>query len=154
MLDMAAERIGDEIVKMLTEGDAQRSFELLDATGLLAGGAPGDRGACRASHSRRTITRRATSSTHTLLLLDQLPAGCAETLALGALLHDVAKPVTAERRADGRISFYGHPERGATTAVEIVPAAAAQPRRRGSASSTWCGTTSAWCRRRRCGSRP
>src|SRR6185503_9194368 len=58
--------------------------------------------------------------THTLLLLDQLPAGAPEALALGCLLHDVAKPATAARRADGRITFYGHTERGAAMAVEIV----------------------------------
>src|SRR5207302_5035471 len=34
--DMAAERIGDEIVKILTEGAARRGFELLAATSLLA----------------------------------------------------------------------------------------------------------------------
>jgi poly(A) polymerase len=58
--------------------------------------------------------------THTLLLLDQLPAGATETLALGCLMHDIAKPVTIERRADGRITFYGHTDRGADMAVEIV----------------------------------
>src|SRR5436305_1180455 len=33
--DMAAERIGDEVVKILTEGAARRGFELLAATSLL-----------------------------------------------------------------------------------------------------------------------
>jgi len=55
---------------------------------------------------------------HTLLLLAQLPAGSPETLALGALLHDVAKPVCAAER-DGRITFYGHPHVGDEMAVAI-----------------------------------
>src|SRR5262249_8599182 len=55
---------------------------------------------------------------HTLLLLAQLPAGVSETLALGALLHDVGKPVTADVR-EGRITFWGHPAIGADLAVEI-----------------------------------
>ena len=55
---------------------------------------------------------------HTLLLLDQLAPGVPETLALGALLHDVAKPLCADRKGD-RITFYGHPTIGANLAVEI-----------------------------------
>ncbi len=59
--------------------------------------------------------------THTLLVIDQLRAPT-ETLALGALLHDVAKPACAGRKTtpEGeRITFYGHPERGAEMAVAI-----------------------------------
>src|SRR5262249_24691156 len=55
---------------------------------------------------------------HTLLLLDQLASGAQETLALGALLHDVAKPLCAGLKGD-RITFYGHPTVGADLAVEI-----------------------------------
>ena len=55
---------------------------------------------------------------HTLLLLQQLPAGAPETLALGALLHDVAKPQCAGRKGE-RITFYGHPAAGADLAVAI-----------------------------------
>ena len=42
------ERVRDELTKMLTEGHARAAFELLDPTGLLAGGAAGDR-----PHARR-----------------------------------------------------------------------------------------------------
>jgi poly(A) polymerase len=55
---------------------------------------------------------------HTLLLLDQLASGAPETLALGALLHDVAKPLCASMKGD-RITFYGHPTVGADLAVGI-----------------------------------
>jgi poly(A) polymerase len=56
--------------------------------------------------------------THTLLLLGQLPAGVSETLALGALLHDVGKPpCVGENR--GRITFYGHTKIGAEMAVAL-----------------------------------
>jgi len=54
---------------------------------------------------------------HTLGLLAQLEQPT-ETLALGALLHDIAKPACAHRDAH-RITFYGHCERGAEMAVEI-----------------------------------
>ena len=55
---------------------------------------------------------------HTLLLLEKLEAGCASTLAWGALLHDVGKPATF-RRAPDRIRFDGHVEVGVRIAEEI-----------------------------------
>jgi poly(A) polymerase len=54
---------------------------------------------------------------HTLLLLEQLQAGCPLTLAWGALLHDVGKPPTF-RRAE-RIRFDGHVEVGVAMGAEI-----------------------------------
>jgi poly(A) polymerase len=54
---------------------------------------------------------------HTLLLLDKLDHPT-ETLALGALLHDVAKPLCRGQKGE-RITFYGHPEKGAEVAVAI-----------------------------------
>lgn len=41
-------------------------------------------------------------------------------LRLGALLHDVAKPVTLGRRADGAPTFLGHDRAGADLAREIL----------------------------------
>jgi poly(A) polymerase len=54
---------------------------------------------------------------HTLLL-DQVPAGAARRRSPSAVCCDVAKPVTIERREAA--SFYGHTDRGADMAVEIV----------------------------------
>jgi len=115
--DMAAERIGDEVVKILTEGSARRGFELLDATGLLPVVLPE---VARMHGVAQSPDHHPEGDVweHTLLLLDQLAPGVPETLALGALLHDVAKPLCAGRKGD-RITFYGHPTAGATLAVEI-----------------------------------
>ena len=58
--------------------------------------------------------------THTMLCLDKLePERHGEALALAVLLHDVAKPACAGRSADGRVTFYGHCERGAVVAASI-----------------------------------
>ena len=54
---------------------------------------------------------------HTLLLLDKLDHP-SETLALGALLHDVAKPLCRAQKGE-RVTFYGHCEKGAELAVAI-----------------------------------
>jgi len=56
---------------------------------------------------------------HTLLLLAGLPAGCPQTLAWGALLHDVGKPATF-RRAPDRIRFDGHVEIGVAIADDLL----------------------------------
>jgi poly(A) polymerase len=115
--DIAAERIGDEIVKILTEGGARRGFELLAETGLLPVVLPEVdrmRGVAQSPdyHPEGDVWQ------HTLLLLQQLPAGAPESLALGALLHDVGKPLCVGRKGE-RITFYGHPAVGADLAVAI-----------------------------------
>ena len=104
--DMAAERIGDEIVKILTEGAARRGFELLAATSLLATVLP-EVARMQGIEQSPDYHPEGDVFRHTLLAIEQLPAGVSETLALGLLLHDVGKPVTAARRGD-RITFYGH----------------------------------------------
>ncbi len=43
-----------------------------------------------------------------------------QSLRVGALLHDVAKPQTREVTAEGRVTFMGHDLAGSETAVEIL----------------------------------
>jgi tRNA nucleotidyltransferase/poly(A) polymerase len=114
---VSAERIGEELVRILTEGAARDGFALLDQTGLLDVVLP-EITAMKGCEQSRDHHPEGDVFVHTLLCLSHLPAGCSESLALGVLLHDVAKPATAELR-DGRHTFYGHLERGAEMAVEI-----------------------------------
>jgi putative nucleotidyltransferase with HDIG domain len=116
--DMAWERIGDEITRILTEGRARRGFELLDASGLLVHVLP-EVTALRGVEQSPQHHPEGDVFTHTLLLLAGLDAGASETLGLGALLHDVGKPACAARQDDGRITFYGHCEVGAEMAVAV-----------------------------------
>jgi poly(A) polymerase len=117
--EIAWERIGDEIVKMLTEGAARRGFTLLDETGLLAVVLP-EVAAMRGVEQSQEYHPEGDVLTHTLLCLEKLDATPrSEVLALGVLLHDVAKPACASRGEDGRITFYGHTDRGAEMAIEI-----------------------------------
>jgi poly(A) polymerase len=60
--------------------------------------------------------------THTLLLLELLPAGVSSTLAWGGLLHDVGKPptFTAPRAPGDRIRFDRHVEVGTRMAEEMA----------------------------------
>jgi poly(A) polymerase len=117
---IAWERIGEEIRLILSEGAAKRGFELLRASGLLAAIMP-ELLAMEGVAQTPLHHPEGDVWTHTLLVIDQL-RDPTETLALGALLHDVAKPLCAGRKStpEGeRITFYGHPERGAEMAVAI-----------------------------------
>jgi poly(A) polymerase len=117
--DIALERIGDEVVRMLTDsedGSARRGFELLDLSGLLAAILP-EVSALKGVEQSPDYHPEGDVFVHTLLLLEQLDHPT-ETLALGALLHDIAKPRCARRTEKG-ITFYGHCEQGAEIAVEI-----------------------------------
>jgi len=117
---IAFERIGEEIRLILCEGAARRGFELLHASGLLAAVIP-ELTTMVGVEQTPLHHPEGDVWTHTLLVIEQLQ-NPTETLALGALLHDVAKPVCAGRRQmpEGeRITFYGHPERGAEMAVTI-----------------------------------
>jgi poly(A) polymerase len=43
-----------------------------------------------------------------------------QALRLGALMHDIAKPLTRDVNADGRVTFFGHDVGGAELAVAIL----------------------------------
>ncbi len=115
--DIAGERIGDEIVMILTEGAARPGFEMLHDTGLLDAVLPEVARMAGVEQSPE-FHPEGDVLAHTLLLLEQLQAGVAETLALGALLHDIGKPLCAGVH-EGRITFYGHPAVGAGVAMAI-----------------------------------
>ena len=107
---IAAERVRDELARILTEGGARRGLELLDETGLLTEILP-EVAALQGVEQSPEPHPEGDVWTHTLLLLENLPAAASVTLAMGALLHDIGKPATFERRPD-RIRFHGHVEAG------------------------------------------
>src|SRR5271169_6046922 len=114
---VSRERVRDELTKMLTEGHARPSFELLDRTGLLKEVLPEiDR--MHGVEQPPQFHPEGDVWIHTLMLLERLPANCSRTLAWGALLHDVGKPPTF-RVAPDRIRFDGHVEVGVRMAHEI-----------------------------------
>jgi poly(A) polymerase len=116
--DVSRERVREELTRMLTEGRARRAFELLDRTGLLALVLP-EVARMRGVEQPPQFHPEGDVWVHTLILLEQLPAGVAPTLAWGALLHDVGKPATF-RRAPDRIRFDGHVEVGIRIAEGVL----------------------------------
>jgi len=114
---IAWERIGDEITRILTEGGARRGFELLDESGLLQVLLP-EVVAMKGTPQSPDYHPEGDVFVHTMLLLSHMQAP-SETLAYGALLHDIAKPVCV-RQEEKRITFYGHTEKGAEMASAML----------------------------------
>ena len=108
ILDVAAERNRDELVRILTEGGAQRGIEMLFRTGLLSQLLP-EIVAMRGVRQPPEYHPEGDVWTHTMIMLDGL-RNPSPALALGVLLHDVGKPRTF--RAADRIRFDGHVDVG------------------------------------------
>ena len=106
---VSAERVRDELSRILTSGAARRGFELLDSTGLLPHVLPEISG-MKGVEQPPEYHPEGDVWTHTMIMLEGLPAGVPLTLALGVLLHDVGKPATF--RVAERIRFDGHVEAG------------------------------------------
>ncbi|MFC1735402.1 CCA tRNA nucleotidyltransferase [Candidatus Hydrogenedentota bacterium] len=113
---VSRERVGQEIVKMLTQPQPRRAMELLRETGLLRAVLP-EVAAMEGVEQPPKFHPEGDVWVHTMLMLDDLPAGPSPTLALGALLHDVGKPPTYEEL--DRIRFNHHPKVGASIARDI-----------------------------------
>jgi poly(A) polymerase len=117
---VSAERIRDELTKILTEGAARRGFELLDQTRLLEEILP-EVARMKGVEQPPQFHPEGDVWIHTLMMLEQLQPGCSPTLAWGVLLHDVGKPPTFSPPSgpDGRIRFDQHVEVGTRMAEAI-----------------------------------
>ena len=119
---VSAERVRDEIARILTEGgsfpnSARRGFELLDASGLLHEVLP-EVEAMKGIQQPPEYHPEGDVWVHTLLMLGKLVPHPSVALALGVLLHDVGKPGTF--RVAERIRFDGHVEKGVELAQGIL----------------------------------
>lgn len=113
---VSAERIRDELIRILTEGGARRGFELLNATGLITDILP-EVAAMQGVEQPPEFHPEGDVWIHTLLMLEGL-SNPTPALALGVLLHDVGKPPTFT--VADRIRFDGHVEAGAEMAIRIL----------------------------------
>jgi poly(A) polymerase len=145
---VSAERVRDELTRILTEGGARRGFELLDETRLLAEILPEVK-RMQGVEQPPEYHPEGDVWVHTLMLLEQLDAsvespglkpnviwphnrglkpsstpGVSATLAWGMLLHDVGKPATFTppdpARTGDRIRFNGHVDVGVAVARTIL----------------------------------
>jgi poly(A) polymerase len=110
---VSADRLRDELTKILTEGQARAGFELLHKTWLLAIVLP-EIAAMKGVQQPPQFHPEGDVWTHTLMMLEQLPPNPPATLAWGVLLHDAGKPATFKPVSEtgDRIRFNGHVDVG------------------------------------------
>jgi poly(A) polymerase len=118
---VSAERIREELTKMLTEGAARAAFELLDSCWLLPIVLP-EISALRGVQQPPQYHPEGDVWIHTMMMLEGLPAGCSPTLSWGVLLHDIGKPATfrSAKETGDRIRFDGHVEVGMAMARKLL----------------------------------
>jgi poly(A) polymerase len=118
---VSAERVREELTRILSEGAARKGFELLRRSGLLPVVLP-EIAALEGVPQPPEYHPEGDVWAHTLLMLEGLPAGCSATLAWGMLLHDAGKPATfrSARETGDRIRFDGHVEVGLAIARAIL----------------------------------
>ncbi|NBY20443.1 CCA tRNA nucleotidyltransferase [bacterium] len=113
---VSPERIRDELTKTLTSHEPARGIRLLDEVKLLHHFLP-EIEKMKGVEQPSEYHPEGDVFVHTLMLLDGLKSAPIE-LAMGCLLHDVAKPDTFVR-AEDRIRFHGHDRLGAEMSEKI-----------------------------------
>jgi poly(A) polymerase len=119
---ISAERIRDELTKILTHGGPRRGMELLAETGLLKEILP-EVNALHGVGQPIKFHPEGDVWEHTLRMLALLPSGAGvendSRLAWGIVMHDIGKARTYTEDASG-IHFYGHVREGETMAEGIM----------------------------------
>jgi poly(A) polymerase len=120
VMDVSAERLRDELTRILTEGAARRGFELLEEARLLEVLLP-EIVRMRGVEQPPQFHPEGDVWIHTRMMIEKLDVGASPTLAWGVLLHDVGKPptFTAPTGPNDRIRFDEHVEVGTVMAEKI-----------------------------------
>jgi len=114
---VSAERIREEISKILIGPHPRRGIELAGDFGLLKHILP-EIETMKGVPQPAEFHPEGNVWEHTMLAFDHLPASPEIELAMAALLHDVGKPLTFKE--EDRIRFNGHAEIGAELTEKIM----------------------------------
>ena len=117
--EISAERIREELVRIFLSPNRVRGWDLLDESGLLKNILPEIepmKGCLQPEqfHPEGDVFR------HTRMMLQMLPEKVSVPLVFSVILHDVAKPRTAQVDETGRIRFNAHDRIGAEMTEEIM----------------------------------
>src|ERR1700730_3260938 len=117
--EISAERIREELLKIFLSPNRVTGWDLLDRSGLLRAILP-ELDAMKGCLQPEQFHPEGDVFVHTRLMLELLPENVSIPLVLSALLHDVAKPVTATVDETGRIRFNEHDRIGAAMTESIM----------------------------------
>jgi poly(A) polymerase len=119
---ISAERIQDELGKLLIRGGARRGLELMAQTGMMREILP-EVDAMQGVEQPPRFHPEGDVWQHTLIMLEILSkekkTNVNPALAWGVLLHDVGKPISRSKDENG-VHFYGHAKQGEKIADEIM----------------------------------
>jgi poly(A) polymerase len=115
---ISAERIREELTRILTQGGARYGLELLNDTGLLSLALP-EVDALRGVEQPPQFHPEGDVWEHTLRMLALMPAGADERLAWAVLMHDLGKASTRSEDESG-VHFYGHVRKSEETAEAVI----------------------------------
>ena len=119
ILEISVERIRDELVKVFLSPNRVRGWDLLDESGLMRTVLP-EIEPMKGCKQPEQFHPEGDVFEHTRLMLQLLPAKVSVPLVFSVILHDVAKPVTAQVDATGRIRFNEHDRIGAAMTEQIM----------------------------------
>lgn len=117
---VSAERIREELMKILAHPHRVRGFDLLDQSGLLREILP-EVEVLKGCEQPAQFHPEGDVFVHTRLMLELLPPDAPALLVLAVLLHDIGKPPTFRYHAhEDRIRFNGHDRVGAAMTEEVM----------------------------------
>jgi poly(A) polymerase len=111
---ISAERIRDELVKLIVSDHPERGLQLLVDTGLSQWVIPelDELASCQDPiHRHKDVWAHSLAVIHNCMALE--PDGPDAVLRLAALFHDIAKPDTRAIHGDGTVTFHHHEVVGA-----------------------------------------
>ena len=117
--EVSAERIREELMKILLSPRRVRGFALLDESGLFRAILP-EIEALKGCEQPPQFHPEGDVFKHTRIMLDLLPAQVSGPLVLAVLFHDIGKPGTFTTDPDGRIRFNGHDRLGAAMTERVM----------------------------------
>ncbi len=116
---ISAERIREELVRIFLSPNRMRGWDLLDESGLLRAILP-EIEPMKGCLQPEQFHPEGDVFTHTRLMLKLLPAEVSVPLVFSVILHDIAKPKTAQVDETGRIRFNAHDRIGAEMTEDIM----------------------------------
>ena len=117
--EISAERIREELVRIFVSPNRARGWDLLDQSGLMRAIIP-EMAAMKGCAQPEQFHPEGDVFQHTRLMLQLLPAKVSVPLVFSVLLHDIAKPRTANVDPTGRIRFNAHDRIGAEMSEAIM----------------------------------